>query len=264
MLTLRRLGLANLLRGVPVKRRLQDNVHTGWLTPEEDDIALAILCGWGPKIRAIFPDRRRYGQFVEDGGSRLARDPQTFQRALGQFSRKLVRLHRRPVLLKSPSHLAAIPQILGLFPAARFVTILRQPCDQYASLAASLRNGRNTYAALHPPGIETDESLLQGVKVQLDRYLATRSRVPAGRLVEITYEDIVADEAGTLAKIYAGLDLAMPATLTHPRDREAYRRNSHPPVATRVREQLAEIYRPVVQAGLLPVWSPHAENPTLH
>ena len=126
-LTLRRLGLHRWLGLFPAKKRYMDNVRMGWLSPAEDKVALCVLTSSGSRLRRVFP--RTFDGCLDAQGSSSdikAQHPD-FDMALAAFSRKLVFLHGRYPLFKSPEHTAAIPQILEVFPQAKFVTILRNP-----------------------------------------------------------------------------------------------------------------------------------------
>jgi len=53
-LTLHRWGVARLLGAIPRRARGMDRVQVGWLSPEEDDFALAALTASGPWMSLTF------------------------------------------------------------------------------------------------------------------------------------------------------------------------------------------------------------------
>ncbi len=55
--------------------------------------------------------------------------------------------------------------------------------------------------------IDVDEVLRVYVEMY-DAYFADRALIPAGRLVEIAYEDLARDSVGQVRSIYEGLSLA--------------------------------------------------------
>lgn len=227
-----------------------DNVMSGWLMPEEDNIALAIMSGFGTRIGAVF--RRHRGQLMEEfsslayGGGPAA---ERFKAALILFLRKLTHLHHRPVLLKSPSHTLAVPQILSALPSARFVTIVRDPIGQFKSLAAMHATAAVTWSALQSPPPYNEDVLLDRIGLFARRYCETRGLIPEGQLVEIRYEALVADEAGTLERIYTQLDLKPRAT-TDPKPQKRYQANKHPDLPVDLKARVIRVCAPFYELGL--------------
>ena len=127
-----RWGLDRLYGLVPRRNRGLDHVKVGWLTPEEDEFALTVLAADGPWLGACFPERHQ--EYLAQsplnprwtGGDR-------WKQALKTFTQKLTYRYNLPLVLKSPLHMMRIPEILTLFPHARFVTIFRDPIQQTQS-----------------------------------------------------------------------------------------------------------------------------------
>jgi hypothetical protein len=249
-LTLRALGAAELLQKLPTHKRPMDNVLTGWLTPEEDNIALAILCGFGTRVGMTFP--RNKGHLVEEF-NRVAReggaDEEVFKASLVFLVRKLSYLHKKPVLLKSPSHTLAIPQILRAFPSARFVAIVRSPVAQYASLAAMRNTSAQSWSVLQKPPVTDDEVLLERIGFFAKRYCETRSAIPPDQLVEVRYEDLVANEEGALNRIYSGLRL-VPRLVPAAPPAAPYQRNRHPELPNDIKTKVRAACSPFYDLGL--------------
>lgn len=249
-LLLRSIGLHKLLGRIPGRTRGIDNVVTDWLSPDEDDIALTILCGHGAKRSAVFPRRRTYAEGYVEVVRFLSERPAAFRSAMAMFVQKLVHVHQRQVLLKSPSHMVAIPAILSLFPRARFVTILRDPFAHFASLSSMHMSSSIDWAALQAPPRTSDNIRMESISFQLARYVAARSTIPKGQLVEIRFEDLVADEPRTLERVYCGIGLKPPPREDQATPRRPYRRNKHPAITEDVRRRIADAYRPFIAAGL--------------
>lgn len=246
LLVLRGLGLHRMLGLVPPTKRFMDNVETGWLSPDEDNIALCVLSSSGVRLLRVFPRTYASADSLENSPGAKRRD---FQSALKHFSRKLVFLHGRRLLLKSPDHTAAIPEILEAFPGARFVTILRDPFSQFASLAGLHRSRATNWSALQRPVVVSDEARLEYVSAMFRRYLDTRDQIPPGHLVEIRYRDLVSGQAATLERIYASLGVDMPAHFRETPE-PSYQRNRHPELSPELKDHIRDVYRPFVEAGL--------------
>jgi len=241
LLTLRRFGIHRLLACVPGRRRAMDNVMTHWLSPEEDDIALGLLAGRGDRIDEVFP---RHVHFPPTS-------PAVFQTTLKTFTRKLVEVHGRPVLLKSPRHTERIPEILEAFPEARFVTILRDPRALLASYLAMVGSVNTLWCTLQWPPPYQPEEILDILEASVPKYFADRRAIPNGQLVEIRHEDLVADERATLGRIYDGLGLPRPCSASV-RSTVADRpvpRSRHPPLAGDLERRLRQVCAAIYEAG---------------
>lgn len=251
-LTLRHLGADRLLGAVGKKRRQIDNMQTGWLTPEEDVFALQVLMGMGNGLRHIFP--QRYPPDFEREATLC--DRPEFVEALRQFTRKLVFLHGKPLLLKSPPHINWLPAILRVFPRARFVVIFRNPARHFASQKAVVSASGPSWSALQSRRPWSMDEQLAVVAHTLERYfVSTRALMPAGRFVEIRHEDLVADEACTLRRIHEALAASAPPHLVpsappddapppHP-----YQPNQHPEPDEETLLKIRHAYRRLYTGG---------------
>jgi hypothetical protein len=247
-LLLRRLGLHRLLARVREKKRAMDNVQTGWLSPEEDRIAMQLLSK-SCRVLGPFPRHRSFEATCRSPYGDSPDAKMQFCDALRHFSKKLVLIHRRPLLFKSPSHTSAIPEILSVFPEARFVTIFRNPFDQFASLAALLRNPKRGFFNLQSPRKIDDEEILGGIQSTLTRYLESRPAIVGPRLAEIRYEKLVSNPEFTIREIQSRFGL-LEDRIDQMHLERPYVRNSHAEIPRSVKAELREIYLPCVRAGL--------------
>lgn len=249
-LVLRRLGAAWLVGRLPRWARGIDNVQVGWLTPDEDEFALTVLTVDGPWLGAAFPRSvRRYKQRCPvnpDWNGRAS-----WQSALATFTRKLVSLHDRPLVLKSPLHMMRIPDILAVFPKARFVTIFRDPRDQVRSVNSVTRQSHvwPSLQSVRQPAEQAHEFN----RVVLERYFETRHQIDPDRLLEITYEDLVAAPHETLRRIHDRLRIPGLTAVLSRFDAEpawlGYRRNTHQPLSDSEVEQMTRRFATLFQAG---------------
>jgi omega-hydroxy-beta-dihydromenaquinone-9 sulfotransferase len=200
-------------------QRPMDNMAFGWRQPQEDEFALALLGEPSTYTEFAFPNRlmgqaARSGSTPLDLSSLSPRQLRQWTRTLVQFLKMVSLLDRRRsgrvrrLVLKSPPHTARIPELLAAFPDARFAYIRRDPMAVYPSTvklwtSLALKHGLQT--PRRPDLIEA--KVLKEFRTLIDRYEATKALIPAGRLVETRYEDLIADMPGELARIYATLDL---------------------------------------------------------
>ena len=192
---------------VPSKRPM-DNMPAGWDRPQEDEFALALMGEPSTYTDIAFPNRPPLDPGALDLSGLTPAGRAKWQRTLLKFVKTLALRDPRPLLLKSPPHTARIPELLQLFPKAKFVHIRRDPLTLYSStmkLWASLATAHGLQTPRGGPPLEA--KVLREFRVMMTRYFATRDLIPPGQLVEVRYEDFVPDIVGGTAKIYAGLNL---------------------------------------------------------
>ena len=116
---------------------------------------------------------------------------------------------RDSAVVRNAANTARIPHLLAAFPDARFIHCHRNP---YEVFSASLQRWERLTAAfaLERGAIARDkleELTLAWYEQLLRRYLADRSCVPAGRLVEVAYSDLQQRPLAAAEQIYSALDL---------------------------------------------------------
>lgn len=113
----------------------------------------------------------------------------------------------RQLLFKSPPHTARIRILRELFPGARFVYIHRHP-EVVAQSAVQLILRFVPLNALQGfTAADAEAFLLEFLRCLTGAYLRDRSLLAPGELVEVPYEQLTADPAGTLRHIYDSLGL---------------------------------------------------------
>lgn len=130
-----------------------------------------------------------------------------WKRSLRRFLAMLaVRDPRRPVL-KSPPHTARVGVLAGMFPESRFLHVVRDP---FVVIPSTLRLWKSLYD-VQALQVDRGESLEEYVFAAFAEMHAAferdRATLPADRLHEVRYEELVADPVGTLAQCYERLDL---------------------------------------------------------
>jgi Sulfotransferase family len=112
----------------------------------------------------------------------------------------------RPFVLKTPSHLGYLDVLLAEFPDAHVVHAHRDPVDVIPS-GASLNTTlwRTNCDDVDPH--EVGRQWLERMGWACDRALASRERIPAGRVTDVRFTDAVADPIGTAATVLAAVGL---------------------------------------------------------
>jgi hypothetical protein len=111
-------------------------------------------------------------------------------------------------ILKTPGHLMWLDALLEVFPDALLVQTHRNPTQVLASVSSLMSAMRSSVsAAVDPKAIGREQ--LDAWTWGMERTMAVRDRLPAGRVVDVRYEDTVADPLGTTRRIYEHFDLEL-------------------------------------------------------
>lgn len=131
-------------------------------------------------------------------------------------------------VLKSPQHLEQLGPLLATFPDATIVVTHRDPVAVVQSTITMLCYGaRTSYRSTRPEWYR--DYWTDRIRRLLDASLRDRHLLPANRTVDVLFDDYMADEMGTLERVYegAGIELADAARAeietyraAHPRGRE--------------------------------------------
>lgn len=224
-----------------------DNIPLVLEAPQEESFALANLSPLASlhvyslprRARAIF---RRYG-LLEDLDER--EKSEWVEHFLHVLRVATLRGGGRPLVLKDPCHTGRIRLLLELFPEARFVHIVRDPYRVLPSMLGVWRVvlGTAQLQEIEPAEVE---DLVLGIYEQLmRRYLADRDLIPAGRLVEVRFEDLESDPMRELSTIYdhlgiEGFAAAAPAIRSYAESVRSFVKNDYrvsPEVVRRVNER---------------------------
>jgi hypothetical protein len=131
-------------------------------------------------------------------------------------------------VLKSPQHLEQLGPLLATFPDATIVVTHRDPVAVVQSTITMLCYGaRTTYRSTRP--VWYRDYWVDRIGRLLDASLRDRQLLPADRTVDVLFHEYMADEIGTLERVYerAGIELTERARAeitayqaAHPRGRD--------------------------------------------
>ena len=189
--------------------RLIDNVPLRIDAPQEDEFALANATPYSFLHVFSFP-RQAADLFAR---TTLFRGISPEDRA--EWAARYLEILRKATLLadgkrlvlKNPAHSGRLRAILELFPEAKFIHICRNPYDLFLST-------RRLWEVVLPRSQvqtidagEVDRLILQFYAQLMQQYLADRSLIPAGNLVEVRFEDLEAAPLAEVRRIYEALGL---------------------------------------------------------
>lgn len=113
-------------------------------------------------------------------------------------------------VLKAPSHLSHLPLLFSTYPDARVVITHRDPLMVVGSLADMMA----TLHWMHSNRVshrELVEFLCMGLELQMDAVTKERDSgsLPADRIIDVRYKDLVADPFGIVSNLYEEWGLEM-------------------------------------------------------
>ena len=115
-------------------------------------------------------------------------------------------------VLKNPSHLASLPALFEVFPDALVVQTHRDPVVTVGSAcslsATSTRGWSDVFV-----GDVIGQTILHQQAAELRAARAARERLPADQILDVEYDDLVADPVGTARLVHESFDLPWDETV---------------------------------------------------
>jgi hypothetical protein len=105
-------------------------------------------------------------------------------------------------VLKSPQHLEQLGPLLRVFPDARLVQTHRDPVRVTASMCTMATYGLRMNSARIDP-VASGHYWAARVERMLRTSVEHRRLVPAGQILDVRFDEFMADEPGTLERVYA-------------------------------------------------------------
>lgn len=201
--------LAPLMALLVMDKRPMDDMPMSFGKPQEDEFALMNMGAPSPYRRFAFPVTGSRHPEALDLTALPAAELEKWRQALRRFLGMLAVADARRPLLKSPAHTARVGVLQEMFPRARFLHIVRNPFEVFAS---TMRLWRMLDSTQGLQAIRDDESWREHYVFACfeEMYAAferDRARLGPGQLHEMRYEDLVADPVGQLAQVYERMDL---------------------------------------------------------
>jgi len=205
----------------------------GWDRPMEDEFALMNLGVPSPYLSIMFPNcGSAYPKYLTLRDL-SPEDREAWKSELLQFCKRLALDDDRRIVIKSPTHTARVRTLLEMFPDAKFVHLSRSPLALYRSTVALWKS----LAAEEGLQVVRDNQwfssfVIDSLRDMYDAYFEDRKLLRDDQLIELRYEDLVADPKGALRTIYERLDLGdfarvEPALDEHLTEVRNYRPNRH-------------------------------------
>jgi len=189
------------------KQRPMDNMLTGAYYPQEDEFALGNMGCPTPYWRMVFPNEPPCFMELLDMQDVAPAVLERWKRDMDWFVRALTFYKQKPLILKSPPHTGRVAVLAELFPQARFIHITRNPETLFAStrrlwptldLAQGMQIPKNEYL---------DEYIFEAFERMYRGFESQRGCLAANQIIDVRYEDLVADPIGQVERIYRQLEL---------------------------------------------------------
>ncbi len=189
------------------RKRPMDNMLAGWQRPQEDEFALLTMGERTPYRRMAFPNRAAVDlEYLNMAGI----PPQKLQRwgaSLIDFVRTITFRYPRRVILKSPTHTGRVKLLSELFPGAQFIHITRHPYTLFPSTRRLWQSLDGVQGCQLPRDQHLDEYVFEAFQRMYDGLESQRCELDASQIIDIRYEDLVADPVGVVQRVYEQLEL---------------------------------------------------------
>lgn len=189
------------------------SIHEFNATAPDECTGLLLNTFTTPYFRGRLPKYRQWLFGAGQGELPNAYSEYEQQLQLLQFSRE-----PKPWLLKSPSHLFGLTQLLERLPSAR-VIYLRRPLDESVASLCSLSRALDSLSYGRVDESEIGQRTLGIVNQFLQGGLAACRSSHASRIEFLDYQDLVTSPLDQVKKVYASLNQSLsPETLTRMSD----------------------------------------------
>jgi omega-hydroxy-beta-dihydromenaquinone-9 sulfotransferase len=250
-------------------RRPMDNMIAGWDRPQEDEFALANMGLPSPYLTMAFPNEPPQcpGSLTLEGltSDELA----AWKSGLEWFLKRVTLRCQKPIILKSPPHMARVKTLLELFPTARFVHIVRDPYAIYGSTVKLWKTLYKFQAVQEPRHAGLEEYVFSCFEEMYAAFERDRHLIDPSRFFEVRYEDLVRDPLGQMRSLYEHLKLgelhiALPKLEAYFKDRQDYRTSTYQ-IADDLKQQIDRRWGPYMRKHgyCLPAQDPQVSGTTI-
>jgi len=201
------IGRAAVAPTIP-KDRGMDNVKIGIREPQEEEMALGNLNPICYYNVFYYPQQMREhfdrAIFLEETTEEERRK---FEQAYVTLVKKLsLAAKGKQLLFKNPASTARLTLLDRLFPGSRFIHIVRNPFEVFASMLHHYPRLFCAFAWQRFDNLDLEEMVFYKYRRMMGAYLEQREAV-RDRLLETSYEKIVADPVAEVGRFYEAFGL---------------------------------------------------------
>ena len=193
---------------MPPKRPM-DNMAMGAGSPQEDDFAMVSYGAPTPYRRIAFPNRPNKDHLDLNLSASSSTTQRAVHQAMDTFLRALTLRYRSQLVLKSPPHTGRLELLAKWFPNAKFVHLSRHPFKLVPSTMRLWRLLDELQGFQVPSYDDTwlKNYIFECKDLMYSAYFEQRSGLRSNQLVEVRFEDLVADPANQMKRVYEKLEL---------------------------------------------------------
>lgn len=201
--------LDRLLAWLMPERRPMDNVEISINAPQEEEQCTGNLTT-ATGIHALFFPRNRiwFDRFVVFRNTTPAekiRWQQAYHFVLQTVAYAFP--HRR-VLSKNPCNTSRVRELLELYPRSKFIFVHRDPVDVFLSTRNFYQRTVETQFLQDADEAVIVDNIIDFYSAMMQKYLQERTMIPAGNLIEISFEELIRSPEQTVRRIYSDLSLS--------------------------------------------------------
>lgn len=201
--------LSSKLRDFWPEVRPMDNVSYSPTVPEEEDYSLACISPFSFYCCWYFP---QHMQAIFDKSVLLRDLSESEKRHWQQSYLKILKKTTfasggKRLVIKNPSNTARIPELLELFPNAKFIHIYRNPYDVYASTMRFYKKLVPDSALQNFNESMFEDNIFSFYRQLMQVFFETVDLIPANNFIGIRYEDLEGSELACMEHIYKQLNL---------------------------------------------------------
>ena len=158
---------------------------------------------------------------------------QTFKETLARvINTSLWNTNGSQFLSKNPPHTARIPQLLEMFPNAKFIYLVRNPYTVFESTKSFFTNTIRPLKLQDISPEEMERNILDIYKILFDKYEKDKLLIPEGNLIEIKFEDFEVNPLDLTQQAYRSLSIdgfeeASPAIEAYLNKKKGYQKNKY-------------------------------------
>jgi hypothetical protein len=190
------------------ERRPMDNMKAGWALPQEDEFALMNLGAPTPYLRILFPNDAIPFEDTLAAETFQPQHLELWKRLMDWFLRAVTYKSGKRLILKSPPHTGRLGILRTMYPDAKFVHIVRDPRKVYPSTMKLWKTLDQVQSVQSPTDVSRlKEFVLKALPAMYASFESDRSGMDSSQIIDVTYEQLVADPVGVVGRIYDQLQL---------------------------------------------------------
>jgi hypothetical protein len=170
-----------------------------------------------------------------------------FEQAMLHFAKLITYKTGKRLLFKSPPHTGRIEVLSRLFPGAKFIHITRNPDSLFPSTVRLWKSLDDVQALQYPKHEGVEEYVFECLTRMYRGFEEQRPKIDPANIVDLRYEDLVADPVGKVAEIYQQLDLGdfepvrdkLAAFVGEQKDYQTNKHSLDPALREKIRERWA-------------------------